>query len=91
VNRGDTIMLSLPESPTTGYRWALDQPNTGIVTLQNSTYATASGSAIGGGGRRTMVFQTSAPGTARIDLKLYREWAGDASITKRFSITVNVQ
>ncbi len=91
VGLGDVIKVSLAENPTTGYRWAADALDMTVLQLQDSTYSLNPGGGIGGGGIRTMTFQAASPGSARLKLKLWREWGGDASITNRFSVTVTVQ
>ena len=48
---GQTMIIELPENPTTGYVWTLKH-RTGIVHLSNSRCIAANESAIGGGGMR---------------------------------------
>ncbi len=91
ATRGATVMVTLAENPTTGYRWAIETVNANILQLQNSTYSVNPGGGIGGGGVRTMTFQAITLGSTDLTLKLLREWEGDASITKRFRTVVNVQ
>ena len=49
VHPGDEIVIRLDESPTTGYRWALDQLDHDVVTAQATDFSLA-GSGIGAGG-----------------------------------------
>ena len=91
VKGGDIVNVSIPENPTTGYRWAVDTVDASVLRLLNSTFSTSSGLAIGGGGTRTMTFQAVGPGSTSINLKLWREWLGDASIIGRFGADIRVQ
>jgi inhibitor of cysteine peptidase len=91
VNKGDAVNVSLPETPTTGYRWAIDSVDGAVLQLQNSTFALTPGVGIGGGGTRTMTFQAVRPGSTNLSLKLWRDWIGDSSTVDRFGAIVKVQ
>ena len=68
---GDSIMIKLPENPTTGYVWTLDvKEGTGIAHLSDSRYTIATESGIGGGGMRTFVVKIQSSGSVTIDMKL---------------------
>jgi inhibitor of cysteine peptidase len=90
IHSGDTFAVQLPENPTTGYRWAIQSLDDGVLELQSSEYALAASSGMGGGGQRVLSFRAKAVGTANLQLKEWREWEGDASITRRFTLTVQV-
>lgn len=82
-------MIRMEESPTTGYRWALDNIVGDILVLQKDDFSPA-GSGVGGGGERTFTFAAQKAGSTRLGLKLWRNWEGDSSITNRFDIAINV-
>ncbi len=88
---GDLITVSLDENPTTGFRWALDKSDDDVVALTSSEYAVASGSRMGGGGQRVVTFEVRKTGVSAIQLKLWRAWEGDQSITQRFAVTLRVR
>jgi inhibitor of cysteine peptidase len=88
---GERLIIRLPESPSTGYRWALDKSNEGILTLEETAYERSPTSGTGGGGQRTLTFLMQAVGTVLLQLKHWRAWEGDASITERFTLTLHVQ
>lgn len=90
VKPGDLIVIHLGENPTTGYRWAVDQINSEVISLVNSDYAQSPGTGIGGGGERTFTFNAVKTGHSLIRLKLWREFQGDSSIIQRFDVTVQV-
>ena len=91
VQTGDTIVILLEESPTTGYRWAIDQADQQILRLQNSDFSLAAGGGVGGGGQRTFTFIAQKPGATRVSLKLWRDWEGNNSITSRVDVAINVK
>jgi inhibitor of cysteine peptidase len=87
---GDTIVLRLPENPTTGYRWAFDDLDTAAVGAQEGDH-TRSSEAVGSGGEKTWSLTPTAPGATPVKLKLWRHWEGDSSVKKRFSVTLSVK
>ena len=88
--QGDVIIVSLQETPTTGYRWAVDNIDEKIVELQKDGFRIAPEAGIGGSGTRTFTFRAIKVGSVNLKLKLRREWLGDASIIERFSLTIKV-
>lgn len=90
ARRGDIVVISLPENATTGYTWALDNLDPNILRFKDSTYSLSAGGGIGGGGIRTFTFNAINVGGVNLNLKLRREWTGDASIIDRYSATINV-
>jgi len=88
---GQTLVVELPENPTTGFRWAIARNDDATLALRDSDYAQAVGAGIGGGGRRTFTFVAQKPGTVNLQLKLWREWEGDSSVIERFDATIDVR
>ena len=90
LRKGDMMIVSLQETPTTGYRWAVDNIDEEILQLQDEGFRIAPEAGVGGRGTRTFSFRAITAGSANLKLKLRREWLGDASITERYSLTINV-
>jgi inhibitor of cysteine peptidase len=90
VHAGDTIVVRLPENPTTGFTWAIDKVRDNVIRLRSSEYSPASGAGVGGGGVRSLVFEAISAGTVRLQLKHRREWDADQPITDRFAATIRV-
>lgn len=90
VQPADSILIQLPENPTTGYLWATDPTDEAIVAPEGSTFAPA-GSGAGAGGTRTMCYVATGAGTVDIRLKLWRAWEGENSVIDRFGATITVQ
>ena len=91
VKPGDLIVIHIDENPTTGYRWAIDQVDSQVMSLVNSEYAQSPGTGIGGGGQRTFTFKAERAGHSPIRLKLWRDFQGDNSIIQRFDLTIQVE
>jgi len=88
---GDRLVLQLEENPTTGYRWALEPFDQEVMSLDDVEYTPAREGGLGGGGQRAWTFSTRKPGTAALQLKLWRPWEGDASVTARFTAALQIR
>jgi inhibitor of cysteine peptidase len=86
---GDTLELSLDENPTTGYRWAVESLDTRVIAAQEGKYSSSSGG-VGGGGSMKWSLKAIASGKTEFRLKLWRQWEGEASVQKRFNVTLIV-
>lgn len=87
-----TLTIALQENPTTGYEWAVEPSSQPLLLLKSSEYVTtAKPGLVGAGGQRLLRFQADRIGTEKLQLKLWRSWEGDSSITDRFAVTVTVQ
>lgn len=86
---GGEATLSLPENPSTGYRWALDAADSKVAEVAEQSFDAAS-SAPGGGGQAQWTIVAKAPGSTTMKLKHWRPWEGDKSVAERFEVTVRV-
>ena len=91
VAPGDIIIIRLPENPTTGYQWTVEMVDAATLALQRTEFSPAPEAGVGSGGGKTFTFKAQKPGTAHIQLKLWRAWAGDASIRDRYHVTIQVR
>jgi inhibitor of cysteine peptidase len=87
VHPGDTVSISLPENPSTGYRWLLERSNEEVLLPVGARYVHGDG-APGRGGERIWTFAAAGEGKARLSLALRRPWEKNASAADRFEITV---
>jgi inhibitor of cysteine peptidase len=83
---GDTIELSLPENPTTGFRWSLVGNGTPVLELKADDFV-ASGRTPGASGTRSFTFPVRQAGNATISLRSQRKW-GDADTGQDFTLNV---
>ncbi|MDR1800582.1 MAG: protease inhibitor I42 family protein [Lachnospiraceae bacterium] len=75
VKAGETFTISLDENPTTGYQWAYEISDEGVISPDADEYKDADkGNVVGGGGTRTLSFKGLKSGNATITLKYTRSW-----------------
>ena len=94
VRKGDRIDLTLHENATTGFRWqvvrsdglveepAADQESLPRVPEEHPQ--------VGAGGTRVFRFRARTPGRGRLELKLWRDFEGEPSVSKRFGSDVTI-
>ncbi len=87
VHVGDELNLHLAENATTGYRWALDSYDAGLLELLETT-ANYPNAAVGSGGEALFRLRAHAFGASEITLKYWRHWEGAGSIIQRFAVTI---
>ena len=90
VHVGDEIDVALDSNPTTGFQWAIDKNNETLLTFKQSDYS-ASSNLIGSGGTQTLKFVAKSAGTVNLQLKYWRGFEGDRSISQRFAVTIQIQ
>lgn len=91
VRRCNVILINLPETPTTGYEWAIDKIDSQMIELRSSEFSSPENAGVGGGGVRIFIFKTKATGIARLQLKEWRPWEGDRSTIQRFNVTFQIK
>lgn len=91
VQAGDEILIELADISTTGYTWAVEPSPSDSVRLRTINITPPPTHLVGGHGTCRVDFETTAPGKAELRLKLWREWVGDTSITKRVTFPVEVR
>jgi predicted secreted protein len=84
----DTIVMRLPENPTTGVRWDVEQLK-GPIQLVGDDYE-PSARGIGAAATRVLTLQLQAPGEFQLNLKRWQPWGDASSIDATFSCTVQV-
>jgi inhibitor of cysteine peptidase len=89
VKRGQAILIKLPENPSTGFRWSVEQSARPFLELKQTDFA-ATGTIAGGGGERRFEFIAATAGEGRLSLRRWREWEGETSIVERYEISVRV-
>jgi inhibitor of cysteine peptidase len=85
---GESVKITLPENATTGYRWAIAHYDELFEAVATEPHYTRQ--AIGAGGEVSFIFRARNTGIGEIVLKNWRQWEGEASVTRRFRIQLNV-
>jgi inhibitor of cysteine peptidase len=83
---GDTVVVALDETPTSGYRWTVDAFEPAVLAAAGDEYIPSS-SALGGGGVHRFRFEVVGASSSRIRLILRRPWDPD-SIVDTFETTI---
>ena len=87
VDVGDRVTVSLPENPTTGYRWQLRSSGEPVLEVQDDSFQTAAGPP-GAGGVRRWRFRAGQEGTADLEIDYQRSWEKRAAQTFRLRVRV---
>ncbi len=90
VSQGDVLVVRLPENPTTGYRWSLDEHDPARLTMQNATFSPA-GAGIGAGGGRSFTFVAAGPGETDLSLSLRRPWERGTAARQSFRAKIKIR
>jgi len=90
IDVGENLELSLQENATTGYRWEIENLDNKVISVKDEDYQPSSGGKVGGGGTKKWSLKAIAPGTTEFRLKLWRQWEGNSSVQKRFSVNLVV-
>ena len=73
---GDTIIIELPENPTTGYIWILKNSKTQQITEKSNNYISTN-TGIGSGGARVFEFIVKKGEDESIILSNEQRWNND--------------
>ena len=87
---GERFTARLPENPTTGYTWAIDETDNRLLTLDSTDYAVPTEGFIGARGQRTFTFTSRQPGEVALKLKYWHFWEGDASATEHYVVNLRI-
>ena len=78
---GQTVTLSLPSNPTTGYEWHISHmPSQLLAQVGSSVYQPHQPQAIGSGGKQVFTFTVLQKGHGELHLNYERAW--EKSVTK---------
>jgi inhibitor of cysteine peptidase len=87
---GDTLVVHLDESPTTGYRWQVVHGGGPACRLADDHYQAPDDVVPGRSGVHTWSFRAEGAGTATIELAARRSWESGAPPARTFRVTVTV-
>lgn len=92
LQRGQTLILSLPSNPATGYRWRLrDVSSEQLKSLGPEVFTSPKNDMIGGDGVSTWRFEAGDTGSGRLLLAYQRPWETDTEPAGLFDCRIEVQ
>ena len=83
------LIVRLPENRSTGFLWAVENPDQTALKLQSDAFTPPAGGRIGAGGYRTLTYFALKPVEVKLNLKLRRPWE-QKSTADSFSISVRI-
>jgi inhibitor of cysteine peptidase len=86
---GGSVQIELPETPTSGYRWELENNTPAIVVVESKFEQSEAGRLAGASGIRKLVLHISQRGTSRVRLVLKRSWETTAIDHREIDIDVD--
>lgn len=95
VRVGDTIQVSVPGNPTTGYGWAVSAPEGGetlLVQQEEPLYVPdkTDEQVVGSGGVYIFTFKAGGIGQETLSLVYSRPWEGGQP-AETYAVTVNIE
>ncbi len=90
ISADDSVLLKLPENPTTGVRWSLEKTD-GAIEVVADRYEQPSGAGIGAAATRVFTLKRQGRGRAEIKARRWRDWEGPASIDATFDCVLRVE
>lgn len=89
---GDTLDLSLPGNPSTGFSWSPDVPLVGsVLEPLGSPGFRPSGTGLGAGGEVTLRYRAATPGQFRLSLSYGRPFAALPPNPQTFAVFLFVR
>lgn len=90
---GDSFRISLPEIPSSGYRWEFSSPlNLDSLELLEDKYMPSENSEIiGSEGTRILTLKIKGEIDSKLELRLWQPWSGEESIEDKFSISIRTK
>ena len=86
----DTVVIRLPETPTSGVRWEFDELDAALQPVGDD-YELSPGGGIGAASIRVLSLKPNQPGEYPIRLKRLQQWEGESSTDATFGVTLHVR
>jgi len=90
IKVGSTILLRLPEAPTTGFRWMIESYDPAFLQEAGSSFELSQPPLFGSGGIRSMSFSTLQAGVTTLKLKCKQAWEQDDTNATFFQVTLAI-
>lgn len=92
LHTGQTLIVSLPSNPATGYRWNLQEASTAQLTsLGPEVFSTPDSDLVGGDGISTWRFEAQDAGAGRLLLTYQRPWETNVEPAGLFDCRIEVR
>ncbi|AYC33907.1 peptidase inhibitor I42 [Pseudomonas cavernae] len=93
LHNGQTLVLSLPSNPTTGFRWEVKDAAPQVLrSLGPEVYSNPEDAGlVGGAGQSTWRFLANIPGDGHLLLVYHRPWEADVAPAKTFDCQISVK
>ncbi len=86
---GDLVVVRLDETPTSGYRWQIEELDPAALRVARDTFVPSSGTALGGAGTREFQLAVVGPRATRLRLALRRAWEPAGAAVRHFETTID--
>jgi inhibitor of cysteine peptidase len=86
---GDVVVIRLDETPTSGFRWQVDECDLSVLRPAGDSFRPAEGAGTGGGGTREFRFAVVGARRGGVRLALRRAWESESPPADRFEATIN--
>jgi inhibitor of cysteine peptidase len=94
ITVGETFQVSLPENPTTGYRWRVCKSGAPFIVLQKEEYVEPEEDLarprMGRGGTKFLTFKAAKLGETELALRLSRSWEDESKFVDFFSVKLKI-
>lgn len=93
LETGQTLTLTLPSNPSTGYRWLVQNPAAGILrSLGPEVYShPEDAGVVGSAGQSVWRFQAQAAGEGHLLLVYQQPWAPEVRPVQTFDCVISVK
>ncbi len=93
LNSGQTLNITLPSNPTTGFRWIVTDAAPGVLrSLGPEVYVTPEDAGlVGAGGQSTWRYQAYQPGKGRLQMQYQQPWEVDVAPAKTIDCQIEVR
>ncbi|HSC84294.1 MAG TPA: protease inhibitor I42 family protein [Pseudomonas sp.] len=93
LHSGQTLTITLPSNPTTGFRWVVADAAPGVLrSLGPEVYTTPEDAGlVGSAGQSTWRYQAYQPGQARLLMQYQRPWEVEVAPAKTIDCKISVR
>lgn len=91
LNQGDTLVVALESTPSTGYSWHVARVMENVLELSGEPEFSEQSNLIGAAGTEVLRFDAVGTGVTSLQLVYSRSWEKDVEPEREFNITVTVR